>query len=251
MMKSSLAIRFAPVFQMPIVQKKTDKIIAFLTWSPQRDADDHSSYIEWMEGAVRFAVYHNPKQTKVDKLVLRGSFPTTVLEGPKRLRLVLERSTRGKWRGPLYVGVPGCLYLQGEVLCKASLRAQNQWGRYPITSAFDWERAYQVFLECDAMECLIRHQTLRYNEDPEEDCGFNIYTPVAVSGCHRAVDKRAILLTLARARRVDPTDWVGQFLGPVSATQAPLMDRVEPTPKRDLSDLDKLIINSTIARMFD
>lgn len=97
-----------------------------------------------------------------------------------------------------------------------------------------WEVAYKLFLESDPKAMILNHSELYMKADKWNDYGFRYDTLVPPTGTFRDVSKKAIVVVISRARRMNYHDWKN-------------LDT--PYSKSDVQDLeenDKKLINCVI-----
>ena len=93
-----------------------------------------------------------------------------------------------------------------------------------------WETAYKLFLESDPIKQILRHSELYMTGDKWKDNGFNCDAPVPPTGMFRGVSKRAILVVISRAKKMDWKEW--EVDPPSSEADV-----------QDLGETDKKLIN--------
>lgn len=92
-----------------------------------------------------------------------------------------------------------------------------------------WHDAYQLFLECNPLKVLNEELEFYANNDQWSDGGFNINTKLPSMGYYECINKRAILIVIARSRKMNSYDW--NILSKCERVNLPL------------NDIEKLTVN--------
>ncbi|KAB5586908.1 hypothetical protein PHYPO_G00006920 [Pangasianodon hypophthalmus] len=93
-----------------------------------------------------------------------------------------------------------------------------------------WELAYKLFLESDPMKTILNHAEYYMRGDKWNDYGFNCDTVVPPTGEVNDVSKKAILVVISRARRMQWKNWIN-------------LDQARLESVQDLEKQDKMYIN--------
>jgi len=100
-----------------------------------------------------------------------------------------------------------------------------------------WDRAYGLFLHNHPLTTLSHYLEFRLVNPTWDDFGFTATTPIPIVGFHDGVDKKAILLVIAKSRKMNAGNWNTLHQVPAGI----------PPP---LTDADRLLINTTIRCIF-
>lgn len=100
-----------------------------------------------------------------------------------------------------------------------------------------WDNAYKLFLESDPITMILRHVAYYISFDNWNDYGFRRNTRVPPTGEFCGVSKKAILVVISRARRMEYGNWK-KLHG----------TRSEP---EDLHQRDKDVINWITAQIYN
>ena len=117
--------------------------------------------------------------------------------------------------------------------------SKTSWSCIPHDSDSWWDNAYHLFLQSKPLEMLNTHYMLLLQRDTCNDYRFDIWTPVNVQGAIKDIDKRAILVVVARARKMYANTW--SQLKPV---------KVEDSEDIELSALEVATINTLTSVIF-
>jgi len=110
------------------------------------------------------------------------------------------------------------------------------WSDVEGWSNEQWDHAYNIFLSNSPLTVLNDELKFRINNHFWVDCYFDINTKIPTFGFHKDVDKRAIVLVIARTRSMEHNNWTH-------------LTR-DITVIEDLSILEKLTINSLIYQIY-
>lgn len=112
----------------------------------------------------------------------------------------------------------------------------NLWTDIPNDDVW-WEQAYNLFLEANPLQTLEQHMSYVYSGDGWNDYGFHIQTTINLGAqvpFYNGVLKKAILIVVARARKMHHADWN-------------VLDDVNPEhPHEALTTEQTLLINSIV-----
>ena len=112
----------------------------------------------------------------------------------------------------------------------------RNWNLTPYWTDEEWKHAYKLFLANSPLETINKELSYRCRRDPWVDHGFNIYTKFPTDlNYYKDIDKRAILLVIARSRKMEWYDW----------------DRLcqDTVDSQDLDFRDKLMVNSVMFQL--
>jgi hypothetical protein len=90
-----------------------------------------------------------------------------------------------------------------------------------------WEHAYQLFLQNEPLNNILRHAKLWIEDSTHNDYFFDQKSAVPFYGKIHGVDKRAILVVISRASKMEMKDWTTlKELSESNTTSQPLQKQI-------------------------